>query len=707
MDWNKTYEFGPFRLDVGSRQLFRDGDSVPITPKVCYTLCYLIEHRDRVLGKAELMEAIWGGRRVEEANLAQNISVLRKALGESADGVKYIGTYPGRGYQFLGTVKEAPGAELPAPGPVHTGDPPSPDRRRRPLLWGASLALAAVIGGLLVWLAGRSHTGQLQPRPVPVSRFPGSEFHPAISPDGTKVAFAWDQENGDQTAIYVRGPDDATPRRLSRTEGQHVSPAWSPDGRHVAYLRFDLDSARILVAPAGGGVEREVARLFPTRYGLGCRHLDWSPDGRTLAVDDKENDADAFGIYLVDVYTGQRKRLTQPPPDQLGDLDPRFSPGGKRISFVRMEYRFQHDIFVVPVEGGPVKAMTRNRRQIGGHDWTRDGRSTLFSSDRTGEFRLYESEPDGGIRPSFALTSYYPIQLAMARKADRLVYAEFPQNLNVWRLDLPKPGAAAQWKPILVSTATEALPQVSPDGRRICFRSDRSGEDQLWVADTDGQNARQLTRSGTRPGFGYWSPDGSAIVFGTGSGEANYAVSAEGGIARRVPGDGPWGAHPVFLPDGQSILLSAAQVFRVDLATGKRRQVSRVPWGALHAPQIARDGDSVYFVPSRTGKTVWRGSLSSGEAGMVMDGLLPGYWGAWALAGDGIYYLGRNEKGAHRPWILRFDLKTRARVGVIQWPGPLPPMGTSLWSRRPDGASLYVVRVDRSESDVSLLDSFR
>jgi Tol biopolymer transport system component/DNA-binding winged helix-turn-helix (wHTH) protein len=690
MDWNKTYEFGPFRLDVGGRQLFRDGQAVPITPKVCHTLCYLIENRERVLGKAELMEAIWGGRRVEEANLAQNISVLRKALGESAD-LKYIGTYPGRGYQFLAAVKEATSQPIPKP-------------RRRRALWAVGAALGTLALAAPLWLSGRGSPAQPPPKPVPISRFPGSEFHPAISRDGASVAFAWDQENGDETAIYVRGPEDATPRRLSRAEGQHLSPAWSPDRRQVAYLRFRRDAAHIVIAPAAGGPERELAQLFPTRYGLGCRHLDWSPDGRSLAVDDKENDADAFGIYLLDVSTGRRKRLTQPPPSQLGDLDPRFSPDGTRISFVRMEYRFRHDLFVVPVAGGPVTAMTRNRRQIGGHDWTRDGRAALFTSDRTGEFRLYESGPGGAIRRSFALSSYYPIQIATARDTDRLVYAEFPQNLNVWRIDLPRNGGAPQWKPVLVSTATEALPQISPDGKRICFRSDRSGEDQLWVASVDGQNARQLTRSGTRPGFGSWSPDGQRIVYGVGNGEADYIIPADGGPATRVPGSGPWGPHPKFFPDGHSILISDAQVFRVELVSGNRAQVSRSAWGALHAPQWSRDGDSVYFVPSRTATAIWRGALASGEAGPVLDGLLPGYWGAWAVADEGIYYLGRNPGDADRPWVMRYEPKTRARKAVTRWPGPLPPMGASLWSLGAGG--LYVVRVDRSESDVSVLDPF-
>jgi eukaryotic-like serine/threonine-protein kinase len=99
------YEFGPFRLDPDHRQLFRENQPVPLQPKAFDILLALVENSERVVLKDDLMKMVWPGTFVEEANLAQNISVLRRTLGEAAGENRYIVTLPGRGYQFVSQVK--------------------------------------------------------------------------------------------------------------------------------------------------------------------------------------------------------------------------------------------------------------------------------------------------------------------------------------------------------------------------------------------------------------------------------------------------------------------------------------------------------------------------------------------------------------------------------------------------------------------------
>src|SRR5947208_6347901 len=103
---NQLYEFGPFRIDAAKRLLLRDGEVVALTSKTFDTLLTLVENRNQVLEKDDLMKRLWPDTIVEEANLTQNISVLRKALGESPNEHKYIITVPGRGYRFAADVKE-------------------------------------------------------------------------------------------------------------------------------------------------------------------------------------------------------------------------------------------------------------------------------------------------------------------------------------------------------------------------------------------------------------------------------------------------------------------------------------------------------------------------------------------------------------------------------------------------------------------------
>jgi TolB-like protein/DNA-binding winged helix-turn-helix (wHTH) protein/Tfp pilus assembly protein PilF len=168
-----TYEFGDFRLDAAKRLLRRlDGAPVPLTPRVFETLLYLVEHHDTVLDKERIMEAVWPDSIVEENNLSQNISTLRRIFGEAPGSHSYIATIPGRGYRFVAEVKEratdaAPRANAErATTPTSLHDPAeastAKDRQQARAKTGWLLALAVVsavvvlcVGALLFWRSGK------------------------------------------------------------------------------------------------------------------------------------------------------------------------------------------------------------------------------------------------------------------------------------------------------------------------------------------------------------------------------------------------------------------------------------------------------------------------------------------------------------------------------------------------------------------------
>jgi len=164
LETNRFYEFGPYRLDRHARVLLRDGAIVPLTPKVLDTLLALVESRNGVVSKDELLRLVWPDSFVEESNLAQNISVLRKALGQSPDQVTYIETIPKRGYRFVPEVRSAPAVEqpkadssYPAVVPPMTA-PPSlvPARRVR------IMTLTAVAASIFMFPAGGDRLREIQ-----------------------------------------------------------------------------------------------------------------------------------------------------------------------------------------------------------------------------------------------------------------------------------------------------------------------------------------------------------------------------------------------------------------------------------------------------------------------------------------------------------------------------------------------------------------
>ena len=117
------YLFGPFRLDVASMQLSRGDETVGLTPKAFDTLLVLIRNRHRLVRKDELMSAVWADSFVSEDSLTQNITALRRALGDDSHQPEYISTIPRRGYRFIAPLVER--------GPGRAAASPAPRRRRR------------------------------------------------------------------------------------------------------------------------------------------------------------------------------------------------------------------------------------------------------------------------------------------------------------------------------------------------------------------------------------------------------------------------------------------------------------------------------------------------------------------------------------------------------------------------------------------------
>src|SRR5918993_1217988 len=141
-----SYTFGAFRLDLRERTLYTDGQRVVLTPKAVETLIALVERHGHLVTKDELFQLVWPDAFVEENNLAQNISVLRRVLGEGSTSSRFIETVPKRGYRFVADVMpiaEA-GPASPSQSPLvdhdleKSEDAPHPDktrRMRRATLW--------------------------------------------------------------------------------------------------------------------------------------------------------------------------------------------------------------------------------------------------------------------------------------------------------------------------------------------------------------------------------------------------------------------------------------------------------------------------------------------------------------------------------------------------------------------------------------------
>jgi Tol biopolymer transport system component/DNA-binding winged helix-turn-helix (wHTH) protein len=733
------YEFGPFQLDAGERLLMRESESVPLTPKAFDLLLALVEHHGRLLEKDELLKKVWPDTIVEETNLSYNISLIRKALGEGENGEKYIETLPKRGYRFVAGVREmgAKQVEINEAAARHA----EVETRREPIISKAKrhrksalLALVVLViafGGIAFGLykfitRSQSESSGSEPKIIPLTSLPGRESQPTFSADGNQIAFVWRNEKDGRSDIYVKLIDAENKIQLTNkmADGEspteeylfpicqinstdEVSPAWSPDSRSIAFLRRSPEGNGVYVVSALGGVERKIGVVFADLAWPSFLH--WSPDGKFLVVEDKSAPQEPFGIFLLSVTTGEKQRLTSPPPGVYGDFNATYSPDGKTIAFNRLIGKNVADLYLVPAAGGAARRLTWLNRGINGFAWTPDSREIIFSSTTSFEYGvlLRVSVPQG--TPKRLAGSGHGISNpAISRQGNRLAYTQFLGDTNIWRLDLSSSSKDRGRLPTMFisSTRLDLEARYSLDGKKIVFISNRSGTSQIWVCDSDGSsNLRQLTDLDSHNGEPNWAPDSRYIAFDSRiKGNADiYVISAEGGQPRALTTEPSDDVTPSWSGDGRWVYFSSnrggsLQIWKAPAEGGQAVQVTKLG-GFLGRESV--DGKFVYYVKDRGIPGIWRVPVESGEEVLVLTHHNAGLGRAWTVVKEGIYFATAEDPA--KPLIEFYSFATRKVTKVASLAKPF----SSGLSVSRDGRWLIYAQVDQSGSDIMLMENFR
>ncbi len=544
----------------------------------------------------------------------------------------------------------------------------------------------------------------------PLTSYPGSESQPSFSPDGNQVAFAWNNGTEDNWDIYVKVVDAGAPLRLTTNPGTDHAPAWSPDGRYIAFLRqSDTGDSGFYLVPALGGLERRLTSASTDRVGVDAPYIAWSPDGKSLALSDRPSPGEPMSVFLLNIDSGQRRRITHPPPKTYGDSSVAFSADGRQILFVRTESLGVQDILVVPAGGGEPRRLTFDNRRVYGVVWNENDGSILFSSARGGSSRLWRMMPGSPPERVFGVGENASF-LAISRQAHRLAYTRGSIDTNIWRYEIPGPQRQpAAPQPLITSTRHEQGPQYSPDGQRIVFASTRSGAAEIWWSDAEGRSPSQLTSiMGPPAGSPYWSPDGRQVVYDARP-EGNpdiYVVALDGGAPRRLTTDPSEEIVPTWSRDGKWIYFASNRTFTYELwkipaEGGAAVQVTHK--GGFHGIE-STDGKYLYYAKSSSLPGLWRVPVGGGEEVPVIESFRAGFWGYWAVAGNGIYYVDRQEEGTGIRYYLRFrDFGGRDRQLLAFERRPF----NSGLSVSPDGRYCLYTQVDHSDTDIMLVENFR
>lgn len=504
----EPFLIGDWSVEPTLNRLSRGGQSVQIEPRIMHVLVCLAVRPGKVVSRTALLEVVWSKAVVNEEGLTHAVSQLRRVLGDDPKSPRYIETIHKTGYRLV-----QPAVWQAQSFPRTAGESPVPRVDASPVprahasgsLWHfrnmpARTKIALAVGGLAVVVAvvsvmatlPRSRSAVLK-TPVafeaqPFTTYPGREIRPAISPDGTRIAFSWEETQGEHFDLYVKQTNTESALRLTETEGDEYDAVWSPDGTSLAYVFNCEGTGGIYTIPAIGGTPRKIADAP-----LGAVGLDWSADGTLVAYSARSTYTEPSKIFICDLAAGQSRALTLPPAGTRGDVRPVFSPDGRRLAFVRGDRSNLYDIFLVPVEGGEPERLTYSQHNVTGLDWAADGKSLIFASAPTpiSDSRLWRVSIDDGSLTWLPTVGRHPGRPSVALKGKGLVYEDvsFSSDIMLVRADNLSEGAV----PIAASTQHDYGPQYSPGGRFIAFISTRSGSPQVWACNSDGTSPRQVT----------------------------------------------------------------------------------------------------------------------------------------------------------------------------------------------------------------------
>jgi TolB protein len=474
-----------------------------------------------------------------------------------------------------------------------------------------------------------------------------NSFGGALSPDGTQIGF---DRGGD---IYVMRRDGSAVRRLTDGVGSNFDPAWSPDGKRLAFTTTRFGKAEATVMNADG---TRVVRI--THNHVNDLSPSWSPDGRRLVVVRNVGKRHS-DLWIVRLAGRGEKRLTR----GQDAWDAEWSPDGRRIAFARIVGRladFDGDLMVVDRDGRHLRRLTRGKAQDFSPSWSPDSRWLVFDrygapgsglnvigADGKGRHSIEPRQGRGGFNPSWGGDGTIAFEADLVDNTE-LQLAEVGDTSVRTLTDNDVVDYDTRWSPdgsriafirhtssfggdVFVMTADgsdatnltrnddhDVQPAWSPDGKQLVFVSYRNDDDSdgdLFLMNVDGTSQQRLTVSDATDVHPDWSPDGTKIAFardprGGGNDGDVWVVNADGTDAHPLTSDPADEGEPMWSPDSRKVLFvretSGRTEIRIMNADGSQRplivdsvDVAEPAWSA-NGSEIAYDrftaaGASVYI----------------------------------------------------------------------------------------------------------------
>ncbi len=732
------YEFGPYRLEPSERLLLRIDRPVNVPPKAFETLLLLVRNSGHVLSKEELMQELWPDTYVEENNLTQQISQLRRALGGAEDGGDYIETVPRLGYRFAAPVREGtafPRQEIRVQRRMRTrivvkeeheesseetetnlniqngeleNHAEGRSLRREAAARALRVALAVVAAGglaaLLVYrpLGRREAAARSEALKMVKLTTDGRAQSAAISSDGRYVAYVsgdpgnqslWVRQVATHSDLRVVAPHAATFGGVN----------FSRDNNYLFYSEYPSGAvlATAFRVPTLGGEPSEIARNIVTM-------LTVSPDDQRIAY---VRSTPGHELVIASSQGGEEKMLWRG-SEQCALASPAWSPDGKNIAAAVWSRRGETKtlgIWLFDVATGREQPLGRQSwTDVASLTWLPNGRNLVMTASDTSSGpagQIWELTYPGGElrRITNDLTDYGDVSATADANVLATVGTEVPSN--VWVAPAAHPESGEQITSGSVGFGGWSGLAWTAD-KRIVYYSVAGGNQELWMMEADGSHPRRLT---TSPGWKLeptTCANGRTVLYTVLSGASSniWSVNEDGSNAKQLTFSGN-DQGPSCSADGKRVVYSGGdgRLRRMAIEGGASVELSSFramlpavspdgKWIAtIYFPEVNKQAIAILpFDGGKPAKTIpfERGTLPVESANNLH----------WTPDGEGLAYVDI-RRGVSNLWVQPVDgSPPRALTNF-----PNGQIFSFAWSH--DGQQLALTRGTIS-SDVILLSGF-
>ncbi|HXY02550.1 MAG TPA: protein kinase [Terriglobales bacterium] len=462
----------------------------------------------------------------------------------------------------------------------------------------AAMLLAAAAG----FFVARTLPHTQEHQPVSLRRltdFVGMEEFPALSPDGKSIAFTADISGRRQ--VWVRLLSAGSTLQITHDDGDHQAPRWSADSSSLIYFspsrEINAPGQVWQISALGGTARPIVSSLIPA---------DLSHDGKRMAYLRAEKQIELIVADLDDSHAQVITRLSE----DFSYSNLRWSPDDSMLAY-QGGRTFDYDVYAVKLATGQPQRITEDGNPEGGFAWLPDSSGVILSSSR-GDTVLYMRTMNlwlmrRGQAPrqlTFGETSYvFP---DIDRLANIVASRERVQ-FDIWKYPVDATPQENVRRGVQVTHQTGAVqtPSAAPDGRQIVYLSDSGGHGNLWIANVETGEGRQLTFEQDPQitiGVPVWSPDGRHIAYvsrgRSGWNVDEWVINVDGTNAHKVSEGGGWAC---WSQDGAWLYVSppGPKGFRIEKL--RADGTDRTPVVEVgQKPAISSDG-TLYYALNLTG----------------------------------------------------------------------------------------------------------